>query len=100
MPLDLEDRHRALILAILVQHVPDREVWAFGSRVKGTAVKHSDLDLAILGDEPLPLAVVGALADALSESNLPFQVDIVDWARISEAFRAIVRAGHVVLREG
>ena len=97
MPLDPTAEHRALILAILAQHVPDREVCAFGSRVKGTAKKHSDLDLAIVGDEPLPLAVLGALADAFSESNLPFKVDVVDWASISAGFREIVRGERVVL---
>ena len=36
--------------------MPNRKVWAFGSRATGTTKPFSDLDLAILGDQPLCLA--------------------------------------------
>jgi type I restriction enzyme S subunit len=78
--------------------VPEREVWAFGSRVKGTARKFSDLDLAILGEAPLPLPVVAALANDFDDSDLPVKVDIVDWALVSPAFREIIREDAAVLQ--
>ena len=43
----------AIINKYLQKYVPNREVWAFGSRVTGKARKYSDLDLAIIGDEPI-----------------------------------------------
>lgn len=36
-PLDLTPEQWRIVREILRRHVPDRAVWAFGSRVKGTA---------------------------------------------------------------
>lgn len=95
--LDVEPRHWAIVQAILKQHLPGREVWAFGSRVKGTAKPHSDLDLVVLGDTALKMATQAALAEAFDESDLPWRVDVVDWATTGEAFKALIVEWHVVL---
>jgi len=84
--IDISPASWQIVRRILDTHVQDREVWAFGSRAKRTAKEYSDLDLAILGDAPLDLAVSAALADDFAESELPFKVDIVDWARTSPKF--------------
>lgn len=97
-PLDLRPDHWAIVRSILRQHVPDRKVLAFGSRATWTAKNYSDLDLAVLGDEPLTLDVSSALAEAFSESDLPFKVDIVDWARIDDSFRNIIRRDGLTLQ--
>lgn len=97
--LRISPEELALVRAVLRRHVPGREVWAFGSRVVGPMKPHSDLDLAILGDEPLELVVAGRLRDAFAESDLPFRVDIVDWALIAESFRDVIRNHRVVLQE-
>ncbi len=86
--LDLSPAHLAIVRAILARHVTGRTVVAFGSRTTGTAKPWSDLDLAVLGTEPLPLVVMARLASDLEESTLPFRVDVVDWAAATEAFRA------------
>ena len=87
-----------IVRAILLRHLSGREVWAFGSRVKGKARPYSDLDLAVLGEQPLALSVRADLAEEFSESDLPFKVDIVDWATTSERFRRIIRSEYVVLQ--
>lgn len=79
--------------------MPGRELWAFGSRVNGTAKPYSDLDLVILGSEPLSLSTLADLADGFSESDLPFKVDLVDWATTGERFRKMIEGGRVVLQE-
>lgn len=81
---------------ILQTHVPQHEVWAFGSRVKGAAKPYSDL--AVITQQPLPLGVLGALTDAFDESDLPWRVDMVDWASSSESFRAIIEQNKVVIQ--
>jgi predicted nucleotidyltransferase len=95
LPGELEIVHE-----ILRRHVPEREVWAFGSRVRGKARPYSDLDLTILGDERLPLSTRANLAEDFSESDLPFKVDIVDWATTSERFREIIRGEYIVIALG
>lgn len=90
----------AIVLDILARHVPGVEVWAFGSRARGTAKPHSDLDLAVIAGQPLPLAQGAALAEAFAESDLPWRVDIVDWATTGEAFRRLIEHHRVVLQRG
>jgi len=99
MSLDVRPDYLKIVQDILSAHVPDREVWAFGSRVTGKATETSDLDLAIIGETPLEFETLAALRDAFSESRIPYKVDVVDWATISETFREIIRKGEVVLKE-
>lgn len=89
-----------LVKAILRAHVPERQVCAFGSRARQCAKPYSDLDLAIMCDEPLSLDVLAALNEAFAESDLPWKVDVVDWARMGDAFRRIVERDKVVLQRG
>ena len=100
MPLDLrpDSDYLAIVQEILRRHVPDREVWAFGSRVRGTARDASDLDLCIRGDESMGFERLGRLRDAFSASVLPFRVDVVDWATTAEGFRGIVERDRVVVQ--
>ena len=88
----------AVVREILQRLVPGREVWAFGSRAGGTPRASSDLDLAVLGAEPLPVAVSGDLREAFTESALPFRVDVVDWAATGEPFREVIRRRYVVIQ--
>lgn len=86
------------VKAILHAHVPGREVWAFGSRARRCAKPYSDLDLAIVGEEAISLDTLAALNEAFAESDLPWKVDVVDWARMGDAFRRIVERDRVVLQ--
>jgi len=56
------------------------------------------LDLVIVSTEPLPLALLAEVAEAFSESDLPWKVDLVDWATTSEVFRQRILAHKVVLQ--
>ena len=80
--------------------MPHYEVWAFGSRAKRMAKPYSDLDLAVIADQPLRLETQGALADAFAESELPWRVDVVDWATASDAFRSIIERDKVIVQKG
>lgn len=88
-----------IVQNILRAHVPQHEVWAFGSRAKWTAKPCSDLDLAVITDQPLSLDVSAALTDAFAESELPWRVDVVDWASTSAAFRQIIERDKVVVQQ-
>lgn len=97
--IDLRPGEWEIVRCILRRHLPECEVWAFGSRVKHTAKVFSDLDLVILGSQPLTLSKMADLRDDFTESDLPFKVDIVDWATTSPQFRAMIEAGYVVLQQ-
>lgn len=98
--IDIRPDHWEIVRKILQKHVPQYEVWAFGSRAKWTAKEYSDLDLAIIAETPLPLDLSASLSDEFSESDLPWKVDIVDWATTSESFRRIIERDRVVVQRG
>ena len=92
LELALAAPYVALVRALIQQHAPHQQFYAFGSRVIGDAAArqrvkpHSDLDLAIVG-EPLPLEQLFALRDAFSQSDLPMRVDIVQAGDLPEGWR-------------
>jgi len=51
------------------QKVPDSEIWAFGSRVTGTAKKYSDLDLVVISKEKIPQKQYYQLQEMFQESD-------------------------------
>jgi uncharacterized protein len=95
--IDLSPDQLAIVQSILEAHLPDVEVRAFGSRTKGTATAHSDLDLAIIA--PLPVATLGELVEAFEESSLPFRVDIVVYPSASPNFQALIDDHYVTIVE-
>lgn len=96
--IDIRPDHWEIVQRILQEHVPNLEVWAFGSRAKWNAKAFSDLDLAIITDEPLPLDTSAALSEAFSDSDLPWKVDVLDWASISKEFKDIIEQDKVVVQ--
>ena len=98
-PIDINPTHLETIQRILNKHVPDCEVRAFGSRAKWNAEDYSDLDLAVVGDQPLEWRMLSRLEMAFEESDLPFRVDVLDWHDISDKFRKLIEADCIALVE-
>ena len=97
--IDIHPKDLETVQTILAQHVPKSEVCAFGSRVQWTARKTSDLDLVIMTDTPIDLLTLADLREAFSESDLPFKVDIVDWATTKENFRQLIETKYEVIQD-
>lgn len=97
---DIKPAELDIVREILARHVPDREVRAFGSRVSGTVKKFSDLDLVVMGETPVSSSVLADLEEDFRESDLPFKVDVVDWATTKESFRKIIEQEFVVVQGG
>ncbi len=98
MSLDVRPDHLQIIQGILKQQVPDRLIWAFGSRVKGAAKNTSDLDLCVVGSESLSFEKLAHLRDAFSLSIIPYKVDVVDWNGLNLEFQKIIAGQHVVVQ--
>ena len=101
-PIDVNPGDLETVRRILQKHVPELDVRAFGSRVSvsWTARETSDLDLALMTTEPLDLLCVAEMREAFDESDLPFRVDLVDWATTSENFRNVIEREYVTIAEG
>jgi predicted nucleotidyltransferase len=96
--LDITPQQLQVVRQILQRHVPCYEVWAFGSRVRNRSRRFSDLDLAIISRQPLELAKMAALRDDFSQSDLPWKVDVIDWANTGDEFRTQVEQQRVIIQ--
>ena len=92
--LHLEPRDAAIVLEVLQCIIPERAVWAFGSRVSGRHLKRfSDLDLAIEGK--LSWDERAGLSEAFDDSLLPIKVDVLELAMTDPAFVARIQPDFV-----
>lgn len=82
---------------ILRRHIPDAAVWAYGSRVKGTATDKSDLDMVVFGNVKKQIQ---SLREDFDESRLPFRVDIFAWNQIPEQFRENIKQTYYIVQIG
>ena len=98
--LHLSPRHRAKIEQLLREHLPDVEVWAYGSRVTGESHDGSDLDLVLRGPncEEIDLGRLGDFTEAVELSTIPFIVEARDWACIPKSFHESILQRYVVIQ--
>lgn len=74
------------------------EVWAYGSRVNGTAHEGSDLDLVIRNAQltPLPATIFGELCEKIKDSAIPLLVELRDWALLPQSFHRNIEGQYEV----
>ncbi len=97
-PIDLTPRQRETVETLLARHLPNTEVWVYGSRAKLTSRPQSDLDMVVFATSAQQRAV-SDLREAFEESNLPFRVDLFVWDQVPDSFRDQIEADHVALIE-
>ena len=74
---------------IVLKQVPNDAfaIFLFGSRAAGNAKPLSDIDIGILGTEPLPMIVKAHLDADLEESIVPFKIDLIDFYQVDKDFK-------------
>lgn len=100
--LQLAPQHLQLLQALLHTHVPEAQVWAYGSRVTGGAHEGSDLDLVLRNPADLQheLANWFELKEALQDSQLPLLVELHLWSHLPKTFHPNIEAAYVELQAG
>lgn len=96
--IDLSVEELETVKNLLKEYVPGCEVRVFGSRVNGTTKPYSDLDLAIVAEDKIDNQQMSFLQEAFVESDLPFRVDLLDWAQISAEFREVIEKKFEVIQ--
>lgn len=91
MPIQLSNQELKTVKSILDHYLHNTKFCVFGSRAKGTARKYSDLDILVEGKNPIELTTLFRLKDDFSESDLVFEVDVIDRACISEEFYQAIK---------
>jgi len=51
----------------------------------------------IISEDRIPFSVLASVENAFTGSDLPFKVDLPDWATVSQEFRHIAENDHVAL---
>ncbi len=85
------EQARRMCADIVRRHLPDPayKIFLFGSRARGTAHERSDIDIGIEGPAPAPYEVLASIADEIEEAPTLYSVDVVDFKRAPEQFRAV-----------
>ena len=101
-PLFLPEKYLKMVQDILQTHLPNADVWAYGSRVNGDYYDASDLDLVVRQPDDLMRrqSNLDDVKEAFVESNIPIIVQLVDWARIPESFHEEILAKYAVVQKG
>lgn len=68
----------------------DARLKLFGSRARGDARPASDIDLALVAKQPIAATDMAVLREALDESQIPFRIDLVDYASAPSYLRAAI----------
>jgi len=66
---------------------PTVDVYWFGSWPKGEARPGSDIDVALVGQHPLPLETIALLREAIDNLPTLLSVDLVDVSSVSPRLR-------------
>ena len=94
--LFIKPEHLKMLTDIFDSYCPDAEIWAYGSRVNGDAHDGSDLDLIVKSFNS-KTANLAALKELLTESNIPFLVDINEFDKLSRTFQEEIKKNYIVL---
>ena len=99
--IKLRKKDRDAICALAKQYFPSgTEIWAYGSRVKGTSYEGSDLDLVVHFPEEARSECYTQLAEfkeVLRDSNIPIFVQVLAWHGIPEHFKTNILQCYEVL---
>ncbi len=99
MALCIENDHLETVQRLLSLHFEGMEVWAHGARVTGVDLTpETELELVAISEDPLSFEVMTAVEKAFVDSDLPFRVDIMDWAKLPESLQKQIKKEHVVVQ--
>ncbi len=83
----LEYLEKAREIVLRFDAIKEYAIFLFGSRANGTEHQLSDIDIGILGKQALPAFLKLDIEEKLEESNIPLRVDLIDFHKVSEAFK-------------
>lgn len=96
----IRPKDKDLLVALISGSIQEPvEVWAYGSRVNGTAHDASDIDLVIRTHnlQPLNWKTFCTLREKINNSNIPVLVDLRDWASLPASFHIEILKQYEVL---
>ena len=86
----ITEKEQQIIESILKKYDKEYSFFYYGSRVKGTFEKTSDLDILIKGNQEMPLSVLEEIKEKFDKSSLPYIVNFSDYYGIEEYFYNLI----------
>jgi len=95
----LDDRTKAELKSTVFRFLDPGQVriFVFGSRAFGNFSKFSDIDLGLEPKTKIADGVVSKIEEVFENSDLPYRVDVVDFAKVSANFRKVAMKNAVYL---
>jgi len=93
---ELDSKIQAKIINFLVEKISPNLIYIFGSTVKGTSNKNSDIDIAYLSHQKMDEYETFMLAQELA-NNLNIDVDLIDLRKASTVFQSQVVSTGIVI---
>ena len=98
MKQGITNKEQEIIENILNKYEKEYSFYYYGSRVKGTFNKTSDLDILIKGKEEIPLSELVQIKEKMDESKLPYIVNFTDYNIIDENFYNLIKDDLVLIK--
>ncbi len=70
----------------------NHQIFLFGSEATGAAGRTSDIDVGILGPQPVPGSVVERIRQELDTLRTLRTFDVIDFSRVDDAFKSAALA--------
>ena len=93
----INKKEENIIKNILKNYQKDFIFYYYGSRVKGSHEKTSDLDILIKGKNKMPPAIQDELKEKFDSSLLPFVVNFSDYNSINEEFYNLIKKDLIMI---
>lgn len=95
----LEDQWKKLIKDTIYKYLPadSYHAFLFGSRAVGNNRKWSDADIGIFGNQKIPGNQLIEIESELSQSDIPYLVDVVDFQSVPPDFAKIALSSKIDL---
>lgn len=94
--LFIEPEYLEMLTNIFKQYCPNAEIWAYGSRLNGNAHEGSDLDLVVKNFNSSQ-ANLFELRELISDSNIPFLIDIHEFDKLSKSFQDEIEKNYIII---
>lgn len=85
----LDQNSLSIVKSVINNHLSDSryKAFIFGSRTQPKHRKFCDLDVGIMGSTALPASTLLQIKEDLSNSDIPYLTDVVDFSTVSKDFK-------------
>ena len=90
MPIGIDDQ-KEILVSIIKNHLPDCQIYLFGSRSRDEKTSGSDFDLALNIGKKIDTIKMTLIKNDIEESVIPVFVDLVDIHEISNDFLKTIK---------